>query len=116
MNFELTKLPLDSIDAELQVIIVIDNDLTHRFIQDKDLLLKAGFKGGQNETCMLLESNRLYVAATNLHSTNIRPAIASAIKTLATTTYSSLKIATYLDKTENIYTFRAMIEGIKLQK
>ena len=45
MNFELTQLPVEDIEGDIEVIIVIDNHTDHVFVQDKKLLKKAGFKG-----------------------------------------------------------------------
>ncbi len=114
MNFELTVLPLAAdINKDIEVIIVIDSNLKHRFVQDKKLLKRAGFNCGQDETCLLIENNRLYVGANSLQSTDIRRATASAIKALKGTKYKSLKIASY---TNNgcTYTLRAMVEGFML--
>ena len=113
MNFEVTQLPLKEINAQLEVIIVIDNQLNHRFIQDKKLLKKAGFKGGQDETCLLLSKDRLYVGANSLKSTNIRSASANVMKSLKCTQYNSLKIASYTNQ-GCPYTLRAMVEGFGL--
>ena len=82
MNFELTVLPLADISADVEVIIVVDSNLKHRFVQDKKLLKKAGFSCGQDETCLLVEKNRLYVGATSLKSTDVRRAAANALKAL----------------------------------
>ena len=46
MNFELTQLPITDIQGDIEVIIVIDKNTDHGFIQDKKLLKKAGFKSG----------------------------------------------------------------------
>jgi len=89
MNFELTVLPLVDISADVEVVIVVDSNLKHRFVQDKKLLKKAGFSCGQDETCLLVEKNRLYVGA------------------------NSLKRATYTNK-GCTYTLRAMVEGFIL--
>ncbi len=113
MNFELTVLPVENIAGELEVIIVVDGDLQHRFVQDKKLLKKAGFDCGQDETCLLVEKNRLYVGASSLQSADIRRAAANAIKALMGTKYKSLKVATYTNQ-GCTYTLRAMIEGFIL--
>jgi len=36
-----TRLPVEDIAGELEVIIVVDGDMKHRFVQDKKLLKKA---------------------------------------------------------------------------
>ena len=113
MNFELTVLPVENISGEVEVIIVVDSNLKHRFVQDKKLLKKAGFSCGQDETCLLVEKDRLYVGATSLKSADIRRAAANAIKALKGTKYKSLKVATYTNK-GCTYTLRAMVEGFIL--
>jgi len=113
MNFELTVLPLVEISADVEVVIVVDKNLKHNFVQDKKLLKKAGFSCGQDETCLLVEKNRLYVGATSLKSTDIRRAAANAIKALKGTKYKTIKVASYTNK-GCTYTFRAMIEGFIL--
>jgi len=113
MNFELTVLPIADISGDVEVIIVVDENLKHRFVQDKKLLKKAGFSCGQDETCLLVEKNRLYVGASSLESQNIRRATANAIKALKGTKFKSIKVATYTNK-GCTYTLRAMVEGFIL--
>jgi len=113
MNFELTALPVQDVDAQIEVIIVVNHHLKHSFVQDKKLLKKAGFSAGQNETCLLIGEGRLYVGASSLKSTDLRTAAASAIKALKGTKYRSLKIATYTNK-GCTYSLRAMAEGFIL--
>ena len=113
MNFELTILPIADIHTDIEVIIVIDKDLKHKFVQDKKLLKKAGFAGAQDETSHIVGKNRLYVGADSLSSKDIRRAAANAIKALKGTTYKSLKIATYSNDGCS-YTLRAMVEGLML--
>ncbi len=113
MNFELTTLPVADISSDVEVIIVVKNDTKHRFVQDKKLLKKAGFSAGQDETCLLIEKNRLYVGAEVLESKAIRTAAASAVKALQGTKYRSIKVATYTNK-GCTYTLRSMIEGFIL--
>ena len=102
------------IDADLEVIIVVNNNMKHRFVQDKKLLKKAGFTGEQDETCLLVEKNRLYVGSESLKSANIRTASAHAIKALKGTGYKSIKIATYLFGEGCTNSLRAMVEGFIL--
>lgn len=113
MNFELTPLPIADVSADVEIIIVVDSNLKHRFIQDKKLLKKAGFSCEQDETCLLVEKNRLYIGATSLKGSDIRRAAANAIKALKGTKYKSVKVATYTND-GCIYTLRAMVEGFIL--
>ena len=96
MNFELTQLSVADNQGDIEVIIVIDKNTDHTFVQDKKLLKKAGFEGGQDETCFLVSKDRLYVGADSTRSKDIRTAVANAIKALNGKEYRSIKIATYL--------------------
>ena len=113
MNFELTIAKTAEIEAELEIIFVINNETKHRFVQDTKLLKKAGFAGAQDETCLLVEKDRLYVGADSLASNAIRTAAANAIKALIGKTYKTLKVSTYTNKGCS-YTLRAMVEGFIL--
>ena len=113
MNFELTIAKTAEIEADLELIFVIDNNLDHRFIQDKKLLKKAGFSCGQDETCLLVEKNRLYVGADSLKSAHLRTAAANALKALMGKKYKSIKVATYTNK-GCTYSLRGMTEGFIL--
>ncbi|MFK5977019.1 MAG: leucyl aminopeptidase [Sulfurovum sp.] len=114
MNFELTIAPINDIKAELEVIIVIDNNLNHDFIQDKKLLKKAGFKGTQDETCLLVGVDRLYVGASSLMGSVIRTASASAMRAISATEYKSIKISSYLFGEKCTNSLRTMVEGLIL--
>jgi len=114
MNFELTINPVNSIDATIELIIVIENNLDHHFVQDKELLSKAGFSASQDETALLVEKDRLYVGAENLTSSAIRTAVASAMRALKSTKYHSLKVASYMNNPKCTAVLRAMGEGLLL--
>jgi len=115
MNFNITTDTIAEIKSDLEIIIVIDKNLDHRFVADKTLLKKAGFEGGQDEVCHLVEKERLYVGATTLEGDSIRPAVATALRSLiGKESYKSIKIATYLHHPESTESLRAMVEGIVL--
>ena len=115
MNFNIRTDNISEIKADLEIIIVIDKDLKHAFIQDKKLLKKAGFKGTQDEVCHLIEKNRLYVGADTLKGVGVRPAIATAMRSLlGKKAYKSVKIATYLSHPRCSASLRATVEGIVL--
>jgi len=114
MNFELTINPIKDITSDIEIIIVVDKNLEHRFVEDIELLEKSGFKAGQDETCLLIEKNRLYVGIEEISSTNVRTAIATAIKTLISTSYTTIKIASYMNHPKCTAVIRAMVEGFVL--
>ena len=114
MNFDLTINPIEEIEADIELIIVVDKNLEHKFVQDRELLKKIGFKAEQDEVCLLVERDRVYVGMDSLKSANIRTAIASTMRRLSNTTYKSLKIASYMNHPKCTALFRAMVEGFIL--
>lgn len=115
MNFNITTTPIKEIKADLEIVIVIDKDLKHASVKDRKLLKRAGFSGGQNEVCHLVEKKRLYVGADNLKGAAIRPAVATAIRSLiGKKGYKTVKIRTYVSHPRCSASIRAMVEGLVL--
>ncbi len=114
MNFRLIKEKIDKIEAELEIVLVIDKNLKHRFIKDKTILDRVAFKGEQDEVVLLAHSNRLYVGVDAIGSVTTRTAVASAIRALRATKYKSLKIASYMNHPKCTSVIRAMVEGFIL--
>jgi len=115
MNFNITTDKIAEIKSDLEIIIIIDKDLNHRFVADKKLLKKAGFSGGQDEVCHLIEKDRLYVGAATLKGAGVRPAVATAVRSLiGKKAYKTIKIATYLSHPRCTASLRAVVEGIVL--
>ncbi len=75
MNFKLTEKKINDIEADLEVIVVVGGDLEHRFVKDRELLEKSGFKGEQEEVCYLPERDRVYVGVESIGGENMRTAI-----------------------------------------
>ncbi|MCB4754936.1 MAG: leucyl aminopeptidase [Sulfurovum sp.] len=115
MNFNITTTPLKEINADIEIVIVIDKNLKHKTVKDRKLLKKADFSGVQNEICHLIGKKRIYVGADNLKGEAIRPAVATAIRSLnGKKGYKTLKIATYLSHPRCSASIRAMVEGLVL--
>ncbi|MDM5271724.1 leucyl aminopeptidase [Sulfurovum sp. zt1-1] len=114
MYFNITTDKIKDISADLELIIVAEKNQEHDFIADPKLLKKAGFKGGQDELCLLIEKGRLYVGVETLTAECIRPAVATALRSLiGNKSYKSLKVATYLSDASTA-SLEAMVEGIVL--
>jgi leucyl aminopeptidase len=115
MNFTITAENIADITSDLEIILVIDGDFKHSFVQDKKLLKKAAYKGGQDEVCHLIEKNRLYVGADTAKGVNVRSAVATALRSLlGKKAYKSIKIASYLSHPKCPASLRATVEGILL--
>lgn len=115
MNFQITNTTLHDIQADLEIILVIKGNLKHAFVQDKKLLKKANFSGAQDTLCLLINNDRLYVGADSLKGSDIRPAIATAMRSLlGKKAYKHIKVGTYLSHPRCTATLRAMVEGMVL--
>ncbi len=114
MNFELTISPINEIESALELIIVVNKDFKHHFVQDKKLLKKVGFLGEQDETCLLVEKDRLYVGVDAINGANVRTAVATAVRGISGTQYKSLKVASYINNAKCTAVLRAMVEGFIL--
>ncbi len=107
MRVKLIKQPLDTIGADITITFTTAEMLTHHPVAD--LLHSAGFKGEQDQTCMLHERKVLVCGVENFEADNFRSAAAAAVKVLENTAYTSAKIAQH--GTENI---QGLVEGLLL--
>ncbi|RUM44405.1 MAG: leucyl aminopeptidase [Hydrogenimonas sp.] len=114
MKIEITEQQRSEISADIEIICVIDKNLDHPWVEDKESLQLLGFEGGQDETCLLAESRRIYVGASSLHHDDIRSAYAAAIRALKKTKVSSVKSGLYLDNECMTQNIKAMVEGLIL--
>ena len=113
MNFEITISKIDDIKADIEVIFIANSDFKHRFVKDKKLLKKVGFKASQDEVCYLPEKDRVYVGIQAVEGKYVRRAAAKAISTIKDKPYKSIKVASYTNK-GCTYAIRAMVEGFVL--
>jgi len=113
MKIEVTKDKLKDIKADCEIVIVIDNNLDHKWVQNRSELEKLGFKAKAEEVALLVSSDKVYVGVDRFERDEIRLALSSAIKALSKTNYKSIKIGSYVKTCPPIYT-KAIVEGIKL--
>ncbi len=115
MKIEFIEKSLKDIEADIELIVVIKEDFEHRFVKEyKEILEDAGFSGGQDELCLLAESKKLFVGSDSLRAKDIRPAIATALRSLIGKKYKSVKMASYLSHDKCTATLRAQAEAILL--
>jgi leucyl aminopeptidase len=113
MEFFVSEQKINEIKADCEIIIVIDENLDHNWIQDKESLEKLSFKGKSDETAHLVEKGRIYVGADSFDREEIRLALSNAYNTIKKVNYESVKIGSY---TENcpVTNTKAIVEGIIL--
>ncbi len=112
IDFEIVEKKLDEIEADIEIILVIDKKLDHKWVYDKETLLALGFKGKEEEVCFLPEKRRIYVGA-KLHHDAIRIAAAKAIKTLRGKEFTTAKVGIYIEKCP-VTNIKAFVEGALL--
>jgi leucyl aminopeptidase len=106
---------LSEIEADIEIVIVINKNFDQRFTDaNKDLLLKIGFKGEQDEVALLPEKNKLFVGASSIEAKDIRSASAVAVRALQNTEYKTAKMAIYLNHPDCTSVVRAQAEGLLL--
>ncbi len=96
MEIEFIKRDLAEIDADIEIVVVVNKDFDHKFVVDsKELLEAIKFEGNQDEVALLPESKKIFVGSESLESNDIRSAVATAVRSLLSKGYESAKIATY---------------------
>ncbi len=111
MQIEITPKAPDEIEADIEIICLIDKKFDHDWVEDKELLELSGFKAEQDATIFLPEKRRLYTASDSLEHDDIRSAFAAAIRAIRKTPAKHVKTGLYLGKCppQNI---KAMVEGM----
>lgn len=111
MQIEITDKRRNEVEADAEIICVVAKDMEHKWVEDREILKIAGFKGEQDEVCFLAEKRRLYVGAESIGHDDIRSAFAAAVRALRKTGVKSLKSGLYLGKcsAQNV---KAMAEGL----
>ncbi len=115
MEFQVVDKKLADIQADIEIIFVIDKNLDHDWVKDKEELELLGFEGKSEEVAFLLEKRRIYVGADSLDHDEIRIAAAKAIKALQNKKFQSAKVGVYIQNCP-ITNIKAFVEGCILGK
>lgn len=111
MKVEVVNKAFNDFEADVKIIFVVDKNLDHKWVEDKEELIFRGFKGEAEEVALL--NGALYVGAESLESDDIRLATAKAVKVLKKTQAKSAKIGTYAYECPGV-NVKAMAEAISL--
>ena len=109
MKIEIKDKKLHQIDADIEIVFVIDKNLDHKWVKDKEELEKLGFTGDVEEVAFLPHEGRLYVGA-KLDHDEIRIAAAKAIKALKGKKFKTAKAGVYIQNCP-ITNIKAFVEG-----
>ncbi len=108
MNFELINKKITDIKSDCEIILVLDKNMEHKWVQDKDVLNNIGFEASSEEVAYLPSANRVYVTLDSLNSDDTRLAISNAYKSIKKTKNESVKIGLYNGDSQ------AIVEGLIL--
>jgi len=115
MEIKYIEKNLDEIEADIEIVLVVDKNFEHPFVKEyKEILELNSFSGNQDETIFLADSKKLFVGCDNLKGVNLRSAIATAIRRVLNKKYSSVKLATYSNYDKCTASIRALAEGLAL--
>ncbi|SMC09445.1 leucyl aminopeptidase [Nitratiruptor tergarcus] len=109
MKIKIEDIKLQEIKADIEIIFIIDKNLDHKWVKDKEELKKLGFKGEVEEVAFLPEKGRLYVGA-KLDHDEIRIAASKAVKALKGKEFKKAKAGVYIQNCP-ITNIKAFVEG-----
>lgn len=111
MKIEFLNKPLAEISADFEAILVVNKDLNHKFVKDKDKFEFFNYKG--DKVLVLPEKKRIYIGIKELDYDKIRVCMSQIYNSLKTYNIKSVKLNSYLCKCAK-KTFQAMAEGFIL--
>ena len=113
MQIQLKNQKLHEATSDAKIVFVINKDLNHAWIKDKETLEFLGFKGESEETLFVSESKTLYVGCDSLDADEIRLAASKALEALKKTNVRTAAIGTYSNDCPGI-NIKALVEGFIL--
>ena len=111
MQFQIVDKKLKDIKADIELIFVVDKDLKHKFISDKEAIKFNNYKG--ESVLILSEVKRAYVPLAKLEFDELRLAAAKAYNALKSLNIKSIKLASYIADCPKL-SFEALAEGFLL--
>lgn len=112
MIFELQDKKISEIKADVEIVLVFNKNLKHKWIYDAEILKEQNFKGGNGEICFLPHKNRLYLGMESFEHDDLRSAGAKIDEQLIKKKYKTLKIGLYGDDIKA--GLRGLVEGFLL--
>ena len=111
MQFQIVDKKLKDIKADIELIFVVDKELKHKFIGDKEAIKFNNYKG--DGVLILSEAKRAYVPLSKLEFDELRLAAAKAYNALKSLNIKSIKLASYVAECQKL-SFEALVEGFLL--
>jgi len=113
MQIALLNKKINEAIVDAKIVFVINKDLNHASIADKETLELLGFKGESEETLFVPFSKTIYVGCDSLDADEIRLAASKALECIKKTNLKSLAIGTYSNDCPGV-NIKALVEGFIL--
>ncbi len=113
LNFDITDNKVKDIEADLEIVFVVNKDFSHKWVENEDVLKSLGFKGESEEVCFLPESKKVYVGLDSFDKEEVRLGISKALNTVKKTEFKTIKIGSYVDACPVSY-IKGLVEGAVL--
>lgn len=113
MKFEIVDKKIEEISADLELIPVKKDGLSHVWIKDRAVLERMKFKGEADSIAYLPESGRIY-AGIGESEEGVRDAMAAAVKTILSTEAQSIKVPLCSGEEELESGIEALVDGLVL--
>nr|MBP3723939.1 leucyl aminopeptidase [Campylobacter sp.] len=111
MKFQILNKKINEIKADYELVFIINKNLKHKFIKDKQEFKFYDFKG--DGVLNLTSKKRIYIGIKSLDEDEIRKGIAKALNLLSNLNIKSIKISSYINQCTKS-AFRALAEGFVL--
>ena len=106
MLISLSEKNFKNLEAEIEIIVTSKSDLEK--CEDKEILEKLNFKASDEETCFLVQNNKIYVGYEDDSYDSYAIAISAAIKVIKSTNFASAKVKLLKDEELSL---KAFVEG-----
>jgi len=113
LDFDITEKKVKDIDADIEIVFVVDKNFSHKWVEDEELLKSLGFKGESEEVCFLPERKKLYVGLESFDKDEVRLGISKALNAIKKTEFKTIKIGSYVDACPVSY-IKGLVEGAVL--
>jgi len=98
MNIQIVDKKINQIKADLEVVLVVNKKLKHKWVKDLKLLGEQGFKGEVDEAAYLPHKKKLYIGVASEEHNDLREAAALSMQVLKNKKVKSIKLGLYFNK------------------
>ncbi len=110
LDFKIVEDKIKDVEADLEIVFIVEKDFSHKWVEDEELLKSLGFKAKSEEVCLLAEKRKLYVGLDSFDKDEVRLAISKALNAIKKTEFQIIKIGSYVDTCPVSY-IKGLVEG-----